>query len=418
MKRLLLFWLLITELSTIAQDLPTVYSAGKECYSLKNYECYYDKMQLAFAIDSSQAVVRYHLGVASALTGKATEAFKRLRSALWLKADLPVLTNPDLLVLHSVPGWRDITRLSEKLNAVVIQSDTAAILTNRTLHLESVGFHQSYFYGASIRESKIVRFGNGKIKTTRTEGLPSFFGLTVEPSSNTIWVSASAVPQMRKYDSTLQSRVVGYNLDNLKQKKTYHAPGLVSRVLGDITHSKTGKLFVSDSQNNEVLTSDSNDTLTIFFKANEISSLQGICLSDDERYLFMVDYQTGIFRLDLKTKNLVQIANRTDAALQGIDGLKYYKGSVIAIQNGVYPMRVMRYTLNDLQDSIVSYEIIDWNHPAFHEPTNGTIVNDTLYYIGNSQWSGYDETNNPKPQTQLQDMVILKYDLSKMVRQK
>ncbi len=119
----------------------------------------------------------------------------------------------------------------------------------------------------------------------------------------------------------------------------------------------------------------------------------------------------GIYRLELKTKTLTKVKNEKESPLKGIDGLEYYKGSLIAIQNGVYPFRVMRYFLNSTMDAVTHYEIIDWNHPAFNEPTNGTIVNDVLYYIANSQWSGYNENRVQKPLTELQDIVILKYSL-------
>lgn len=77
-------------------------------------------------------------------------------------------------------------------------------------------------------------------------------------------------------------------------------------------------------------------------------------------------------------------------------------------------MRVMRYILNPALDKVVNYQIIDHNHPAFNEPTNGCIIGDTFYYVANSQWAGYDDQHNLKPADQLQDIVILKTDLSKL----
>jgi hypothetical protein len=70
--------------------------------------------------------------------------------------------------------------------------------------------------------------------------------------------------------------------------------------------------------------------------------------------------------------------------------------------------------LNTDYTSITGFLTIDRSHPAFNEPTLGTIDGSTLYYIANSQWSGYDDNHKIKPVDQLQDIVILKVDLDKL----
>jgi hypothetical protein len=40
-------------------------------------------------------------------------------------------------------------------------------------------------------------------------------------------------------------------------------------------------------------------------------------------------------------------------------------------------------------------------------------VDNSFYYIANSQWGGYDENHHIKPDNQLQDIVVLKSVLSR-----
>ena len=127
--------------------------------------------------------------------------------------------------------------------------------------------------------------------------------------------------------------------------------------------------------------------------------------------MFVSDYVKGIFRLTLRTREFVPISCSLDASLKGIDGLLYYENSLIAIQNGVNPSRIVRYFLNSSQNQIIRYEVIDRKHPAFGEPTMGVVAGDVLYYIANSQWGGYTENHQIKPNDQLQDIVILKSKL-------
>jgi len=100
-----------------------------------------------------------------------------------------------------------------------------------------------------------------------------------------------------------------------------------------------------------------------------------------------------------------------DVTLKGIDGLVYDDHALIAIQNGTNPLRVSRYILNPEQNQITQFEIIDRKHPAFNEPTLGVVAGRTFYYIANSQWNGYDLHHEIKPDSLLQDIVILKSKL-------
>lgn len=404
--------LLFISFPLIGQELATIYNEGKTCYTNKDYPCYYNRMARAFALDSNQVAVRYHYGIASAMTGEKQRAFRLLRSALWMNADLSISDHKELSVLHAEPEWGKLVTLQKNLKQPIVHSDTASVLPDRTLHLEGLAFEKPFFYGTAIHERKLVRFNSSATKYSKISNeLPSFFGIEIDRQRKLIWTTVSPIKEMRDYDSTLHSYACGYDMASLVLKKKFITPTSHARILGDITIDKKGRLFISDSQNNEILTQGVNDTLEIFWKSDEVVSLQGITLSEDERYLFFADYMNGIYRLDLKTKMHTKIRNVKEPPLKGVDGLEFYKGSLIAIQNGVYPLRVVRYFLNSSMDSVTGYEIIDWNHPAFNEPTNGTIVDNVLYYIANSQWTGYDENGIQKPSSELQDIVILKYSL-------
>lgn len=98
--------------------------------------------------------------------------------------------------------------------------------------------------------------------------------------------------------------------------------------------------------------------------------------------------------------------------MKGIDGLLFYENSLIAIQNGVTPNRVLRYELNKGLDKIMKQTVIDNAHPAFNEPTMGCLIENQFFYISNSLWGAYDENFFIKPEL-IEDVVILKYTLRK-----
>jgi hypothetical protein len=73
-------------------------------------------------------------------------------------------------------------------------------------------------------------------------------------------------------------------------------------------------------------------------------------------------------------------------------GMYFYKNSLIAIQNGIRPHRVVRFFLNKNFDGVERAEIIEANNPLFNEPTLGVLVQGTFYYVANSQWGSFNKT--------------------------
>ena len=154
------------------------------------------------------------------------------------------------------------------------------------------------------------------------------------------------------------------------------------------------------------------DQLEVYYTSPEFWNIQGLTFNQNQDWIFISDYVKGVFKINLSTKELKKIATGQEVSLKGIDGIYFYKGTLIAIQNGVNPLRVTHYYLNERQDEIIDYKIIDNNHPDFNEPTLGVIIDKDFYYIANSQWGGYDSDNKIKPNEMLKDIVILKYRLN------
>jgi hypothetical protein len=148
-----------------------------------------------------------------------------------------------------------------------------------------------------------------------------------------------------------------------------------------------------------------------YFSSKEFWSIQGLCFSDDDERLYIADYIKGIFMLDVKTMKLSKVNVQYELSLKGTDGLLFYRNSLITIQNGVQPNRVVRHFLSEAGDSFIRYELIDNAHPAFGEPTIGSLSENTLYYVANSQWNVY-ENGKIKDPAKLHPIVILKYVLN------
>lgn len=420
MPKLLTFSLLFfLSLDASSQGVQHYYSLAKEAYQRKNFDDYYLNLKQANKLHPYHQVILYQLGAAAALTHRNEEAFLQLKQAILIDATFKLKDNPDLVNIKDTQEFNDLLKFQAELNKPIIHSDTAMVLKDRTLHIEGIAYNpaDNNFYIGSIHHRKIIR-ANGKGEVSdfcppAAEGMTSVFGVKVNVKRNTLWVCSSPMPEMINYDTLQRSAVFKFELSTGKLLQKF---GIDSKqpdgVFGDLILSKKGDVLISDSKKNSIYkVNEKTGQLDTFFTSEEFWSIQGMAFSANENYLFISDYIKGIFRLDLSTRELMALSNPPTTSLKGVDGLYSYKNGLITIQNGVTPARVTYYTLNEDLTSIDNYKILDRAHPAFNEPTLGVVINESFYYIANSQWSGY-ENGKQKPVGQLQDIVILKARLN------
>jgi len=124
---------------------------------------------------------------------------------------------------------------------------------------------------------------------------------------------------------------------------------------------------------------------------NEAFNLQGIAFDENQTKLFIADYLKGIVMIDLKSNSYSWLKFSENATKKGIDGLVFYKNSLIAIHNGVTPIRIIKYMLNPKNSEIVDFVVLDNNRNEFNEPALASVFENKLYFFVNSPWKLYDK---------------------------
>lgn len=419
MKAFLIGIFLLVVFSCTAQELQQYYKEAMAAYKAKDFPQFYEKIKEANKIHPYHQGVLYQLGIAAALTGKKAEAIQNLKKAILIDTDFRLVGIADFNSIKDSPEFKKLVALQREWQTEVVNSSMAFTLADRSLHTEGIEYDSTTktFYLGSIHKRKIIKLNpDGRVADfcqPALEGMTSIFGIKADAKRNLLWACASPMEEMENYDSTARSAVFKFELSSGKLLHKY--PMLLSKnscVFGDLILSKSGKVLISDSKNNDIYTiNEKTNQIEPYYTSPEFWNIQGIAFSQDEKYLFIADYVKGVYRLNIKTRELTEIKNNLDVSLKGVDGIYFYKNSLIAIQNGVKPLRATRYFLNKGLNEIVSFEIIDRKHPSFGEPTLGVINEKTFYYIANSQWGGYDDNHHIKPDDQLKDIVVLKYSL-------
>ncbi|HEY6802087.1 MAG TPA: hypothetical protein VI306_00785 [Pyrinomonadaceae bacterium] len=394
-------------------------AAARKAYQEKNYEAFLDNIKLAAELRPNHPRLMYNLAVAYALNGKSSDAIAVLRKQAEMGLLPPVAANPDLRLLQTSPEFGALISRIAQNKEPKISSTPAFTLKEKGLVPESVAYDEDtgVFYLSSVYKRRILsvaKNGESKVFADETVGLWSVLGMKVDRARRALWVCTSAHPQMSNFDPADKGKtaIIKFDLKTGKLLARYQpADTTKPHFFGDLVINSAGDVFTTDSATPiiYVIKHDSSQIET-FLEGPPFVSLQGLDFTPDQKQMFVADYSMGVFLIDLTTKKVREI--KSDFTQLGIDGLYYYKGSLIGVQNGVDPQRVIKMTLSKDLGRFNRFEIIEVNNPVFDEPTLGVLVKDEFYFVANSQWGMVDETGKLAPEEKLKDPVVLKVKLS------
>ncbi len=153
-------------------------------------------------------------------------------------------------------------------------------------------------------------------------------------------------------------------------------------------------------------TKTGSQELELFLAPDTVPGANGIAVSDDEKTLFVAG-DFGIYRVDLGTKSVTELQKTSDVIDASIDGLYFYKRSLVGIQNGIHPGRVVRFYLDPTLTRITRSEILETYNPAFENPTTGSLDGDSLLFMANTQLHKWSPGKPLLPPSDLHDIQIL-----------
>jgi hypothetical protein len=179
-------------------------------------------------------------------------------------------------------------------------------------------------------------------------------------------------------------------------------------IIGDIEVAKDGTVYASDSVTPRILKMQpGGQTLDVFSDDPRFVNLQGIALDEKHHRMFVADYLGGLFVIDTLTGDVKMLENIADAHLGGIDGLYYYKGGLIGIQNGTTPIRIVYIGLNNGATAVTTFIAMQQNLGEWNEPTHGAVQGKEFRYIATSNWPSYDGEWNVREGAELKPLKIM-----------
>jgi sugar lactone lactonase YvrE len=378
------------------------------------------------------ASVETHLGNRSA----ALQWMERY-AAMGLTYDLA--SDEDLKPLLAEDGWKKIGSQMDHNAAPIMHADQVCTLPIPDLMPEDLTFenHSGTFIVSSIQHHSLYRVslpkeGNSS-KDSKTDC--AIRELPLEPSArrwpvlavsfdsarNLVWMTASAMPGFSGFpkEDDGKAALLAVDPQNGKVIRRFDLESEEPAVLGDMSVAADGTVYLTDSIGGGVyrvlasVTRQNLDKAKLDKIADGFFSPQTPALASDGKRLFVAEYPLGIAVINLADAgNATALPHPDNIAVTGLDGMILVGDSIIGIENGTEPERIVRYQLNRAQTAIESVEVIEQSTPRLGDPTHAVAVDGWIYVTANVGWNKVDDHGNLKKDASFTAPLLLRFPIS------
>jgi hypothetical protein len=254
-------------------------------------------------------------------------------------------------------------------------------------------------------------------------GLWQVLGMKVDSRRKRLLVCSAAEKTMRGFDPADRGRSGVFSFDlasGALMAKAIVPPDAATHLFNDLALTEDGAAYVTDSEEGSVWRLDPSGSLERVFPARSFLYPNGISLSPDGRFLYVASF-SGIDRVDLggaesggsrgplRRRPLPHPENVT---LCGVDGLSFWRGRLLAVQNGIQPSRIVEIPLSPAFDRALGLRVLDRLDPLVTDATTAAVAGDELLVIANAQIGSFDADGKIFPDERLEPVRIVSISLS------
>ena len=345
-----------------------------------------ETLEQALALNPASLVTVYNLACGYARTNRIDEALELLDRLVTARVDFGMAQDPDLASLRDHPRFRSM--LDRLETGTVPVGSSSRLHTVRQLGFLPEGIALDadtgrLFFG-SMRSGDIYvidRLGQlSRFASVGTVGPYGAIGMTVDPARRILWVVGTSFAMAEGFnpEDPAPAGLFGFGLASGQLAASYFVPADAGG-LNDVAVAPGGDVFVSGNELH-VLRRGA-DSLQPLATRPAAFGANGITVSPDGSTLYLSAYPVGVGAVDLASGELRFFDAPAEFPLYGIDGLYWDDGSLIGIQNGIRPWRMLRLQLDDDGSAIESVALIEFANPEL-TPTTGAIAGHSIIYIG------------------------------------
>lgn len=379
------------------------------------------KKELALAASAlpDEPEVLTALAKAEALTGDSAAALKHLSHVVAMGYGLGAETDPAFASLSSLSGFRALLPAIAENARPITRSAPAFTVGEADLIPEGIAWDpgtRSLFLGSLAKHKVVVVSSDGKVRDfvpPDRDGLPLVLGMKVdrERKPPSLWACTAEGDPAEGENASRRSFVFRFDLETGKTLQKIPSPPGGRHLFNDLAIARNGDVYFTDSEEGTFYRLPAGtESLERLVPADTLVYPNGIALSDDGRFLYVAD-AGGILLWDVAKRRSSPLAGPGGVFLGGIDGLSFWRGALIGVQNGAKPHRVALFSLAPSLDRVTGLRVLERGNPLFDIPTTGAVAGEVYYFMANTQLSALGPGGVVKEPEKRQPVVILKLDL-------
>jgi sugar lactone lactonase YvrE len=354
----------------------------------------------------------FNLAYSYALNQNHRDSLRILHRLLDKGIDFGAAELDEFAAVRELEGWTYYASQVDALYKPAGEAEVVATYPEADFIPEGIAIDANgHLLIGSIRTGQLIRLLESPMAVAERGGSWSVFGMRFH-SDGGLWFASAAVPQLLDVgDESGKTGLFRIDVNSGEMTKAVILPQYESeQVLGDLIIADENTLYATDSLTGAIYRYyiDSNE-FEALVERGELRSPQGLVLDESGGYLYVADYNGGLYRVALQDGSFIKLDIADGVSDYGIDGLYRRGDELIAIQNGIRPHRVVALKLSQNGLAITESRILASNLEQFDEPTLGVIHDDDFYFVANSHWNRFDQEN--KLPDGLSGPIVLKVSL-------
>jgi sugar lactone lactonase YvrE len=360
------------------------------------------------------SVVLFNLAALHAAAGRRAETLDLLEAVSRAPGGLDPGFYRGFFFLRGDPAFERILARIRAAHPPRVRGVVAFTLGERDLQPEGIAFDPSSraTFAGSFK-GKIVRIApEGAVTDFAVVSTPEsprvVVGLRVDPARGHLWAVVDD-PRAFVDPAVGGSGLHQYELASGRLLARY--AGAPAGAFNDVAVTPAGEAFATQTTDGSVWRAvPGRPDMTEFLPAGTVPEANGITATPDGRQLYVAGWH-DIHRVDLPSGAVNRLVAPRGVPVGSFDGLLWHRGSLVGIQNGIHPGRVVRLRLDGRARRIRSAAILERYHPRFNGVTTAALDGDDLLYFANTQSRAFGPDGKPKPGVTLEDIVILRQRL-------